>query len=258
MTLQTDIAQIKEKTATYAKEIAELCDKALADLSAEDVESDPVTPGPAESESETPIQIISGSLDIITMRNTDTIRLMGRAISPDNYIIKSFWEVTEIIAKVIPEKFPYRGKKKIEIVRGCPISGDGGTHPPGGGCLDLHYCTYGDTDHTQCGEFGKDMIEIWNEEGAYSEKGELTNLFDAECTLAILNMYYLFFPYLDVCTMPKMKDAMGAYGRKYDYIGISLDQPNMYHGSHLHIGILGGHAVPKINKNVTIAELYSI
>lgn len=214
-------------------------------------------PSPSPDPKPDPNIIISDSLDVIAMQNTNTIHLMGRAVTPDNYIARVFWEVTEIIAGVVPVRFPYRKGKPIEIVRGTPWDGDGGTHPMGGCCLDLHYPTFADTDHTQCGEFRKEMVEIWTAD-PYTQDGELNEKFDPECTLFLFQSYYLFFPYLDACTMPKIKEAMGAYGRKYDYIGTALDQANMYHGTHLHLGILGGHAVPKINKNVTMAQLLSV
>ena len=213
--------------------------KELADeIAAYTPDAEQGTPAP-----ETPQPIVSGLLDIVTIASTGNVKYMGNL---DRCLARSYWEATQRIADALRKQFPNRAASKLEMVRACPkVDTKPDTHFATGYMADFHYFTFGETNHTQVGAFSQPLIEIWKD-------GELTDLFDAERTLSCMEMFKTIFPLFKVATVPKIKEAMGAMGRAYDWIGASLDQPNMYHDTHWHGAIIGGGAVVQINTGAVI------
>jgi hypothetical protein len=240
MTIQTTVAQIKEKTATYAKEMAELCDKALAELSTEEVEPDPVTPDPVETEPETPTPIVSGAMVEMSIYSTGLVRYVG---DEKRYVGQSIVEAFQAISKALNRDFPGRNDPYLEVIKGSPRKGTvvspEETHPPGSNAFDLSYFTF-TRNHTQYTASGGAVTEL------YDDDGNLIN-FDAERMFACLKMFKAIFPYFTCIVGTQIKTAIGA--DKINWISGSDILNHLYHP---HCQPQGARAEIKINKDVVI------
>jgi|GEM_PF-4499824 len=240
MTLQTDITQIKALNATHAKEMTELCDKMLADLSAEEVKPDPVTPDPVETEPETPTPIVSGSMVEMSIYSTGLVRYVG---DEKRYVGQSIVEAFQSISKALNRDFPDRNDPYLEVIKGSPRKGtivsSEETHPPESSAFDLSYFTF-TRNHTQYTASGGAVTSL------YDDDGNLIVIFDAERMFSCLKMFRLIFPYFTCIVGTKIKIAMGA-----DKINWISGSDSLNHPRHCHCQP-SGEGVIKINTGAVI------
>jgi hypothetical protein len=242
MTLQTDIAQIKALSATYAKEMAELCDKMLADnptpapdvVVTEPEPTDPVPPSPASTTA------ISGSMVEVPVYSTGLVRYVG---DEKKYVGQSIVEAFQAVAQALNRDFPIRIDARLEVIKGSPRTGTivspEETHPPGSSAFDLSYFTF-TRNHTQYTASGGAVTAL------YDDDGNLTVIFDAERMLACLKMFKVIFPNFTCIVGTKIKTAMGA-----DKINWISGSDSLNHPLHPHCQP-SGSGVIKINTGAVI------